>query len=115
MHAVNPLRSTHEGPQGRLKLIVSFGDRATEDLFHGRATRRVRSFPQAIIRGVLQKLDVLNSARALKDLRSPPGNRLESLRGGLEGLCSIRVNQQWRLVFHWDGADAYDVRLIDYH
>ena len=60
-------------------MIASFGDRATADLYHGRATRRVRQFPRDAIRTALRKLDVLNGAKALSDLRSPPGNRLESI------------------------------------
>ena len=51
----------------------------------------------------------------LDDLRSPPGNRLEALKGDMKGMHSIRVNDHWRLVFHWQGTDAYDVRLTDYH
>ena len=58
---------------------------------------------------------MLEAASDLRDLRSPPGNRLEALRGDLRGRYSIRVNGQWRLVFRWDGADAHDVRLMDYH
>ncbi|MBP7146521.1 MAG: type II toxin-antitoxin system RelE/ParE family toxin [Acidobacteria bacterium] len=58
---------------------------------------------------------MLNAARTLGDLRSPPGNRLEALRGHWVGFHSIRVNDQWRLVFRWEGSDAYEVRLTDYH
>ena len=61
------------------------------------------------------KLDSLNAAASMLDLRSPPGNRLEALRGDMKGLHSIRVNEQWRLVFRWQGNDAQDVRLTDYH
>lgn len=96
-------------------MIVSFGDRATEDLFHGRNTRRVRRFSPPIVRPALRKLDMLNAATSLSDLRSPPGNRLEELKGALEGHHSIRVNDQWRIVFRWNGGDAHDVRLVDYH
>jgi proteic killer suppression protein len=60
-------------------------------------------------------MDLLNGAAALLDLRSPPGNRLEALKGDLKGLHSIRVNDQWRLVFRWDGRDAHKVRLMDFH
>ena len=58
---------------------------------------------------------MLNAARDLQDLQSPPGNRLESLKGDLKGFHSIRVNEQWRVVFRWQGGDAHDVRLTDYH
>ena len=96
-------------------MIVSFGDAATADLYHGRRSARVRRFPPGVRRGALQKLDVLNAAAALEDLASPPGNRLEVLRGYLRGFHSIRVNDQWRLVFRWSSGDAADVRLTDYH
>ena len=96
-------------------MIVSFGDRATEDLFHNRPTRRLQRFPSEILRGALQKLDMLNTSRDLRDLRSPPGNRLELLKGDLQGFHSVRLNDRWRLIFRWRGADAHDVRIVDYH
>ena len=96
-------------------MIVSFGDRATEDLYHNRPTSRARRFPQDVVGLALVKLDMLNGAAAILDLRSPPGNRLEVLRGDLKGFHSIRVNDQWRLVFRWEGNNALDVRLMDYH
>ena len=74
----------------------------------------MRRFPQDVLRIALRKLDVLNSAHRLDDLRSPPGNRLEALKGNLEGFYSIRVNDQWRITFRWDN-DIHDVSLIDYH
>jgi len=58
---------------------------------------------------------MLNAANLLLDLQSPPGNRLEALRGDLKGFHSIRVNDQWRVVFRWPGSDAHDVRITDYH
>ncbi len=96
-------------------MIVSFGDKATEDLFDGRTTRRVRQFPQEILRPIVQKLDMLNASRDLRDLRSPPGNRLESLKGDLKGYHSIRVNNQWRIIFRWVASDAHAVQVVDYH
>jgi len=96
-------------------MIVSFGDRATEDLYHNRPTSRVRRFPQDVITVALVKLDMLNGSAALLDLRSPPGNRLEALKGDLRGHHSIRVNDQWRLVFRWEANNAHDVRMMDYH
>jgi proteic killer suppression protein len=94
-------------------LIASFGDRATEELYHGRG--QSGRFPPTIVAGALRKLDMLNAARRLMDLRSPPGNRLEALKGRYRGLHSIRVNDQWRIVFRWIEPDASEVRLIDYH
>jgi toxin HigB-1 len=96
-------------------MILSFGDRATEDLYHGRFGKRARRFPNTIMRVALRKLDMLNAAHELEDLLVPPGNRLESLKGNLEGFHSIRINDQWRIVFQWSGNSASDVRVTDYH
>ena len=96
-------------------MIASFGDKATEDLYHGRNTGRVRRYPSDIVRVALHKLDVIRGAHAIQDLRSPPGNRLEQLKGDYAGYHSIRVNQQWRIVFRWENGAAYDVSLVDYH
>lgn len=96
-------------------MIVSFGDRATEDLYHNRPSSRARRFPQDIVQTALVKLDLLNAAAAMLDLKSPPGNRLEALKGELKDFHSIRVNDQWRLVFRWEGNNVHEVRLMDYH
>lgn len=96
-------------------MIVSFGDRETELLFHGRATRGSRRFSAAVRKSALRKLDMLNAAKALPDLRSPPGNRLESLKGNWNGWYSIRVNDQFRIVFRWIESNANEVSLVDYH
>ena len=92
-------------------MIGSFGDKATEALFHGRRNR----FPPDVRRIGRRKLDMLNAATQLRDLRSPPGNRLEVLKGNLKGLHSIRINEQWRVVFRWEASDAFDVKVTDYH
>ena len=102
-------------PEGGGRVIVSFGDRATEDLFHDRHSSRIRRYPPEILRPAIQQLDMLNAARVLKDLRSPPGNRLEALRGDLAGFHSIRINRQWRIIFRWEAVDASEVRIVDYH
>ena len=96
-------------------MIASFGDKATEDLYHGARTRRARSFPAELAAVAVRKLDMVNAAQALLDLRSPPGNRLELLRGRWRGFHSIRVNEQWRVVFRWSEGQAHEVRLTDYH
>ena len=96
-------------------MIVSFGDQATEDLYHNRPTRRARRFPSEIVGSTLVKLDMLEAAGAVIDLAAPSGNRLEALRGDLAGFYSIRVNERWRIVFRWDKNNARDVRLTDYH
>jgi toxin HigB-1 len=96
-------------------MIRSFGDKRTEDLFHGNRSKRTRRFDQSMVASAERKLDMLNAAANLMDLRSPPGNRLEALSGDLAGHYSIRVNDQWRFVFRWETGGPADVRLIDYH
>jgi proteic killer suppression protein len=96
-------------------MIASFGDRATEDLFHNQPSNPVRRFPREILDLALVKMDLLNGAASLLDLRSPPGNRLEALKGDLKGYHSIRINDQWRLVFRWEGNNVQEVKLTDYH
>jgi len=96
-------------------MIQSFGNRATSDLYHGISGSRVRRLPGQIRELALYKLDVLNAAQSLEDLKSPPGNRLEALKGDLAGFHSIRINNQWRIVFRWQGTNAHDVQIIDYH
>ena len=96
-------------------MIRSFGDRFTEDIFHGRNTKRVRKVDAGLVRTTVRKLDIIEAAVQLNDLRVPPGNRLEMLRGDLEDSHSIRVNDQWRLIFRWSEGGADQVRLVDYH
>ena len=111
------LRTLAWMPCKRYNLVMaihSFRDTATEDLFDGRKTSRVRRFPPDLMRIALRKLDVLNGAHRLNDLKSPPANRLEALKGDLVGFHSIRVNDQWRLIFRWEDG-VHDVSLTDYH
>jgi len=96
-------------------LIRSFGNKATAALYHGTAGARVRGLPPDVIRSALNRLDSLDAAVKLKDLRSPPGNRLEALKGGLSGYYSIRINDQWRIIFRWEEPHALDVAIVDYH
>ncbi|MBA2483646.1 MAG: type II toxin-antitoxin system RelE/ParE family toxin [Nitrosomonas sp.] len=96
-------------------MIASFGNRATSDLYHGISSSHVRRLPLQIIESAIYKLDILNAAQLLDDFRSPPGNRLEALKGDFKGFHSIRINAQWRIVFRWQSSDAYDVQVIDYH
>jgi toxin HigB-1 len=96
-------------------VIASFGDQATADLYHGARTRRARAFPTDIRAIALRKLDMVNAARVLLDLRSPPGNRLEALRGNLRGFHSVRINDQWRVILRWSEGAAHQVRAVDYH
>jgi len=96
-------------------MITSFGDQGTSDLFHGKSSRRARKIPDQIHELALYKLDVLNAAQVLDDLRSPPGNRLEPLKGELKSFHSIRINSQWPIIFRWAEGSATNVRILDYH
>jgi len=96
-------------------MIHSFKDRRTEDLYHGRSSNRVRHLSIGLRAAALNKLDIIQAAIELIDLRSPPGNRFEALGGDLNGWFSIRVNDQWRIIFRWKDRAAHDVQLIDYH
>ncbi len=93
-------------------MIVSFANRLTEDLFY---RKKVRRLPADIQRTALRKLTMIHAAQNLDDLRVPPGNRLEKLRGTRAGQHSIRINDQWRICFVWQDHDAYDVEIADYH
>jgi proteic killer suppression protein len=96
-------------------VIESFGDQATEDLFHGRKTKRTRALPADLVKVALRKLDMLNAAHLLEDLRVPPANRLEALKGNWPGFHSVRINDQFRVVFQWKDGQASKVRVVDYH
>jgi toxin HigB-1 len=98
------------------KVIASFRDKGTEDLFDGRDTKQARkACPSDLVRVARRKLDQLNQAAVLGDLRAPPSNRLEKLKGERGGQYSIRVNDQWRVCFRWADSGAEDVEIVDYH
>jgi toxin HigB-1 len=95
-------------------MIVTFRGQLAEDLFFERQSGVTRRFPIELHRVARRKLQYLNAAVRLDDLKAPPGNRLEALRGTLAGHHSIRINKQWRIAFRWrDGA--FDVQIVDYH
>lgn len=96
-------------------MIRGFADKVTEDLYHGKSSKDARKIPKSIWRTVRRKLDMLNRAASLRDLRVPPRNRLEKLHGNFEGFHSIRVNDQYRIVFAFRDGDAHDVQVLDYH
>jgi proteic killer suppression protein len=96
-------------------VIRTFETRLAEHLFEDRDSREVRRIPTALRRVARRKLLYLHDASVLADLRVPPGNRLEALRGDSAGLHSIRINDQWRVVFRWADGDAYEVKVVDYH
>lgn len=93
-------------------MILNFADKETERIWDGDVPRRLPIAIQAIAR---RKLRMINNARRLDDLRIPPANRLEALKGDLKGQHSIRINDQWRICFRWDAAGVADVGIVDYH
>lgn len=93
-------------------MIRSFKDKTTAAVFMGQV---VNSLPRQIQPLALRKLKMIEVARNVTDLRSPPGNRLEALKGERKGQWSIRINDQWCVCFRFDGGDAFDVEIVDYH
>jgi len=93
-------------------MIKSFGNKITEKIFNG---ERVRQVSPELEKGAIKKLDMINFVTALEQLRIPPGNRLEKLSADLAGFYSIRINNQFRIIFKWINYHAYEVQLIDYH
>jgi proteic killer suppression protein len=93
-------------------MIVSFRDDETATIWSGRRSRKLPPDIQAV---ALRKLRLVNNAKRLEDLRVPPNNRLEALKGDRKGQYSIRINQQWRICFVWSQNNARDVEIVDYH
>jgi toxin HigB-1 len=95
-------------------VIVSFADATTADIYHGSDTKAARRLPRELWSRIQRKLDILNACTSLEDLRTPPANRLEKLKGDFVGFHSIRVNGQYRIVFRFVAARAEEVRCVDY-
>ena len=93
-------------------MIKEFGDKETEKIWNGFVSRKL---PNEIQQTARRKLRMLNNAQNLHDLRIPPANRLEKLKGNLSLFHSIRINDQWRIIFLWEKNDAYKVQIVDYH
>ena len=93
-------------------MIKSFGSAETEQIFKGKFAKKLPNQIQAIAR---RKLRMITNAHALEDLKQPPGNRLEPLKGDRKGQYSIRINDQWRIVFEWKDGDAFSVEIVDHH
>jgi proteic killer suppression protein len=93
-------------------MIKSFGDAETEKIFH---QERSKKLPQEIQKRALVKLILLESSTSEEDLTSPPSNRFEHLKGNRKDYCSIRINDQWRIVFRLVNGEMYDVSIVDYH
>lgn len=93
-------------------MILSFKCKETERIWRGNSSRK---FPADIQNRALRKLRQLDASQTVEDLRNPPGNRLEALKGRRAGQMSIRINDQWRICFRWADHDAHDVGIVDYH
>jgi proteic killer suppression protein len=93
-------------------VLRSFADKETERIWQ---RQRVRKLDQGTHRAALRKLLILDAAETLDDLRVPPGNRLEKLKGDRAGSYSVRINQQWRICFRWTPAGPEDIEIVDYH
>ena len=98
-----------------ISVIINFKDQATQDVFHGVSSKKALKIPGNIWIVTQRKLDMLNAARDPRDLRVPPNNRLEALKGDLKNYYSIRINDQFRLIFKWVLGNATDVQITDYH
>ncbi|MDY0198015.1 MAG: type II toxin-antitoxin system RelE/ParE family toxin [Tenuifilaceae bacterium] len=93
-------------------MIVSFGSKETENIWNG---ERVKKLPPEIQQIGRRKLRMLNNSQSIVDLRIPPSNRLEKLSGNLKDFYSIRINDQWRIIFKWGNNQAKEVEIVDYH
>lgn len=97
-------------------MVITFKDRGTEDVFNGVRSKTARKVcPPTLLRRARSKLFLLDDAATLDDLRAPPGNRLEALKGDRRGQHSIRINDQYRVCFRWTEAGPADVEIVDYH
>lgn len=97
-------------------MILSFRDQGTEDVFDGRETKKARkACPSDLVRVARRKLDQLNQAADLNDVRVPPSNHLEKLMGDRRGQHSVKINDQWRVCFRWTESGAEDVEIVDNH
>ncbi len=97
-------------------MAIEFRDRGTEDVFNGADTKASRKLvPSELVDRARGKLFLIDDAEGIQDLRSPPGNRLEALKGDLKGQYSIRINDQYRVCFRWTQRGARDVEIVDYH
>ena len=93
-------------------MIIAFGDKETEKIWNGIVSKK---FPREIQEIARRKLRMINNSLDITDLRIPPSNRLEKLKGDLKEFYSIRVNAQWRIVFKWNNENVNEVKIIDYH
>jgi proteic killer suppression protein len=93
-------------------MIVSFGSKETDQIWQGKQVKKIPIEAQKVGR---RKLRMLNNAQSLTDLKIPPSNQLEKLKGKAKNFYSIRINDQWRIIFRWQNSHAYEVAIVDYH
>ncbi|MCC6865189.1 MAG: type II toxin-antitoxin system RelE/ParE family toxin [Ignavibacteria bacterium] len=96
-------------------MIINFADKTTEDIYNGLDSKPARKIPMVIWSIAQRKLDMIDAATEIKDLKIPPANRLEKLKGLLAGYYSIRINDQYRIIFKWINSAAENVKITDYH
>lgn len=96
-------------------MIINFTDKTTGDIYNGLDSKPARKIPMVIWTIAQRKLDMIDAASDLKDLKIPPANRLEKLKGALDGYYSIRINDQYRVIFKWINSGAVNVKITDYH
>lgn len=96
-------------------MIINFADKTTEDIYNGVDSKPARKIPMVIWSIAQRKLDMIDAAAEIKDLKIPPANRLEKLKGSLDGYFSIRINDQYRTIFKWINSAAENVKITDYH
>ena len=111
-HSLRRPLASYNGPRYSWFVIKTFKDEETRRIWNGRFSRRLPHDIQAVAR---RKLRMLNNATILDDLRVPPANRLEVLKGHRKGQHSIRINDQWRICFEWRNGNADNVEIVDYH
>jgi proteic killer suppression protein len=96
-------------------MIRNFSSKAAQDIYDGTNSRHSRRLPSELHKKATRLHDQVNSATKIDTLLIPPSNRLEKLTGNLKGYWSVRINKQWRVIFEWEGPDAYNVDIVDYH
>ncbi len=96
-------------------MIQNISSKTAQDVYDGVNSRNARRLPRELHAKAQRLLDQLNAVIILETLKTPPGNKLEKMKGNLDGYWSLRVNDQWRIIFRWEKGDAFDVDIVDYH
>lgn len=96
-------------------MIISIANKMTEDIYNGKNSRYARKIPKNLHDKIYRLIDQIDAVTQIETLRIPPSNRLEKLKGELSDYWSLRINQQWRIIFKWVEGNAYDLEIVDYH